>query len=315
MRCIYCKKEITEPSEEHLFPKAFGCSKSYKLDCVCKNCNNKLGNELVNYMSYDSIEGVMKKRDGMKVKIPKQAYRRITFQLPEQFNEFHPYNGAYVNVDEDGVASFPLQIAILEKEKKSFYIFDTLQKDDNKFKKIISQLKNNDNQLFVIAKNNNIMNQLINKLKNMGVNAKKLEDGHMNDKLKKSIPLNCNYKIDLIMRRYYTYIAFNLLIYFLGYEFAIKERFDLTRKIILGKSPQISILDSVASYSNIQYKVIDKVKKHYFEVSKDSASNVLVKMTFYNSGLLHIINFGQYIIYFKPIKYIYNLSEQKLISL
>ena len=41
MKCIICNQEIRKGSKEHIFPESLGGKT--KINCVCKDCNSKLG--------------------------------------------------------------------------------------------------------------------------------------------------------------------------------------------------------------------------------------------------------------------------------
>ena len=44
--CIWCKKEVTANSLEHIIPEALGCPDTFVLNNyeICNECNNRFGN-------------------------------------------------------------------------------------------------------------------------------------------------------------------------------------------------------------------------------------------------------------------------------
>jgi HNH endonuclease len=78
--CIYCleRKPETEFNREHVVPQAFGTfdEDNLVLDCVCRACNQYLGDTIDRKLARDSIEGLDRFWSGMKPTSEFKSYGR-----------------------------------------------------------------------------------------------------------------------------------------------------------------------------------------------------------------------------------------------
>lgn len=97
MKCIFCNRtniDFDEKNcftEEHIIPKALG-NKDLILNCVCKECNSKLGKYIDSYFV-----------DNMLLKLPRQTLglKGQSGKIPNAFKEGKDENGNIVKVDLD----------------------------------------------------------------------------------------------------------------------------------------------------------------------------------------------------------------------
>lgn len=241
MNCIYCKNLITDEnsSEEHVFPKSFGCPDHWVLDCVCRRrCNETFGGSIDRWLAGDSLEGIKRmqrlgSRSGQRIR-PKRLKLHI---LKE--DRYGDFQGAIVWIDfsrTDNV-TIPPQIGLRnEKGEREFFADEELdvpeirKRIDSLSKKGVivlapSKEKNGEMVQLLLAKG--ILEQYNPKDEGFGMPEGAVENNR--------IMIEANADIDADIQRAIAKIAFNYLAKIQGYEYALSENFDEIRSFINGE--------------------------------------------------------------------------------
>jgi HNH endonuclease len=237
-KCIYCKSEITneDASVEHVFPAGFGCPDDWVLDCVCKQCNNRLGATIENWLANDSLEAVFRlrtigSRSGQKVRAKRF---RVSVPLKEKYGGFQ---GAIMEKDYETNGQFLMPPQAGFKDEGEKYIFFT--KDDLKYPPNLEKAKLlSQKQIKVLAPESEHDGMMV-FLKDKGITVTPDEKGkfHLSEEaLEKdgNIVLEINAEIDVELQRAIAKIAFNYLAKIQGADYVLQERFDRIRSFING---------------------------------------------------------------------------------
>lgn len=64
-KCIFCLNENASLTKEHIIPYGLG-NRLFTLDCVCEDCNSKLGSELDNNISDSFVAKIFREQYGLK---------------------------------------------------------------------------------------------------------------------------------------------------------------------------------------------------------------------------------------------------------
>lgn len=133
MICIYCLKEKPS-SQEHVIPQAFGTfsTDTPTLQCVCQECNNRLGAEIDQVFAKDTLEGYARHKLG-KLSKKKSGLRRIETRLATG-----PMAGAIMEVDQSQGTMKPLTQVIVENknnDKREGVSIKTLLADPDRAEK------------------------------------------------------------------------------------------------------------------------------------------------------------------------------------
>ncbi len=109
--CIYCDE--TDPTKfsgrEHVIPQAFGKfgSKTPTLKCVCDGCNAVFGKELDQMLARETLEGVLRYKQG-RVSSEKRVQHRLRFTLADETEAGDFVGAALLGVDPTSNQLMPL---------------------------------------------------------------------------------------------------------------------------------------------------------------------------------------------------------------
>ena len=125
-KCIFCLNSIKELGEknpftiEHIIPKALGNSE-IKLDCVCKNCNSKLGENIDAYFCNNTV-----------VQLFRQKLSLISYsgKIPNSFAKGKTEDG--LTIITDNKFRRKIQPRIVESEDHRHIIIDASSKEEAK---------------------------------------------------------------------------------------------------------------------------------------------------------------------------------------
>jgi hypothetical protein len=126
--CIYCDE--TDPrkfsSREHVIPQAFGRfgSQTPVLKCVCDDCNSLFGRELDQVHARDTLEGVLRYKQGI-ASSENRSQRRLRFTLADEAESGELLGAAVGGVDPttDELRPLVAQLHILNKQTGGTDIF------------------------------------------------------------------------------------------------------------------------------------------------------------------------------------------------
>jgi len=248
INCIYCRDLISSSnqSDEHVFPKAFGCPNTWTLDCVCRPCNQTLGGELERYLASDSLEGLERLRTiGSRSKKP-ICQSRIQLSLPDD-DIYGDYRGIIVFADftQPGHLYLPSQVVIEDdKGRKSPKLIDSVTSDD------IEELRTR--KYFIFANDETSLKSAFSDLENLGIKTQLEREAGLPQTLLAppgQIQIPIQGRIDEVIYRSIAKISFNYLAKTKGTAFALESRFDEVREYIrYGKIPRQPVVSIVRGH-------------------------------------------------------------------
>jgi hypothetical protein len=130
--CIYCEeKDPTKfAGREHVIPQAFGTfgSQTPVLKCVCDACNAYFGKELDQIHTRDTLEGVLRYKQGIFSR-ENRMQRRLRFTLADESESGEMRGAAVGGVDptNDQLRPVVAQLVILNKRTGRKDIFTRAQ--------------------------------------------------------------------------------------------------------------------------------------------------------------------------------------------
>jgi len=231
IKCIYCLKDKSSnqyQKREHVMPQCYGTFTPNNLvlsKTVCDECNQYFGEKIELYLGRDTIEGVMRYKYGIKPgKLPKR-HERLKFKIHEEgglkgiivMPKPSEVNG---EIDLEPVT----QAGFFKKDKQEYDYFEPQDMPTAKEleergyeleKKIIDLIANNDEG----------MNYLLKVLEEKGMDIKSGEGIEWPEDIKKrnQTLVKDTRKIDLIICRGLSKIAFNYLACVMGKDFVLRE--------------------------------------------------------------------------------------------
>ncbi len=319
--CIYCRSEITKDnkSEEHVFPKAFGCPKSWYIECVCKCCNIKLGETIDRVLASDSLWGVLRlQRIGSRSK-KHVRQKRTKINLPDN-EKYGVYAGAIIYVDFSAIDTIilPNQIVIDDKNEKRRFLVGELE--DPKIEKEI--LKYKGKYFRILAQDQEGEEIAIEKLREIGIDYKSLEKGYFpqnareeDDKI--GIITQCTMDDDIY--RAIAKISLNYLARTQGYEIVLSSSFDAIRKYVrYGEKKSSDFVDLIKGMI-LENETIDSpaFDGHIFAVY-NKGKDMISKVSLFNYiGLYFKVELGRLNIIPGNLKggHGFDLKEKRLIKL
>lgn len=239
MICIYCLHEKSADcflNRDHVIPQCFGRFTPDNLvlrNAVCDECNQYFGDKIELYLGRDTIEGVERYKHGIRPgKQPK--HKRLTFKIAEGdlagIIVTPRYSGNSEIIDIEPV----LQAGIINQAGDKF---DYYEPDDiPDAERLERQGRNLKGLRFdFITKNDDELNSLIEKLKEKGYKDIKLEQSREWPECvrkRNSTLVAGEIRIDRIIYRGLSKIAFNYLCYIKGVDFVLSEDFNPVREFI-----------------------------------------------------------------------------------
>lgn len=319
IKCIYCLKDKSSSQyqkREHVIPQCYGKftpNNPILYKTVCDECNQYFGEKIELYLGRDTIEGVMRYKYGIKPgKLPKR-YTRLKFKIHEE-GELKGMivtpkpSGEHDEIDLETV----MQAGFFNKDKQEYDYFEPQDIPTEKElkergyeleKKIIDLITNNDED----------MNYLLKVLKEKGMDIKLGEEIEWpEDKKKRNQTLvKVARKIDRIICRGISKIAFNYLTYVMREDLVLREDFNGIRNFIRydeGNSNEyFSVNELPILYEDgILRKYNMKVTKGHIIIVKWRGMNLISKIRIFNmetylielcrnfSGVWRQINYGHH---------------------
>ncbi|MBF0522216.1 MAG: hypothetical protein HQL24_04070 [Candidatus Omnitrophica bacterium] len=317
MKCLYCKEEIIKDnsSEEHVFPKAFGCPDNWVLDCVCRNCNVELGATIDRQLAGNSIEGIWRlQKIGSRSKKPIRQ-NRIRINIPDE-DRFGEFRGVILFADflQTDSLYLPPQILICDifGKKKSILIEDMSDEE----------IKNIKGKYDLFAYNSKEYKKAVQRLKKLGKKIDETKNNHLSiTAIKEDGKLEVEVRggIDLIICRAIAKIAFNYFAKVHGAGQALDSKFDTIRNFVrTGVMPKSKIVNIekghiLADETDRQYSL----EGHIFTI-ENKGNYIISKIALTNMfGFYYIVKIGDLGPIWRDIKkgHAYSLKSGKIIEL
>jgi len=172
MICVYCINEISanNRSDEHVFPKSFGCPDSWTMNCVCKECNTSFGRSIERFLAGDSIEGIWRlQKVGSRSKKPIRQ-NRIKINIPYE-DKYGKFQGCiiYCDFSKKDSLMLPSQVVIEDENgNRKFILLGDIRKE-----KIKNELnRHKDKGFWIIAQDYDEEQKAITELKQVGIDFK-----------------------------------------------------------------------------------------------------------------------------------------------
>lgn len=130
MSCLYCGSADT--SQEHVIPQSFGTflGNTLTIQCVCKDCNHRLGKDLDEHLARNTYEGLCRYQNG-RFSSEARAQKGISISMSEADNPEADYlSGAQSWIDGTRAkARFKAGVGLRLTETKTFdwYTQETLK--------------------------------------------------------------------------------------------------------------------------------------------------------------------------------------------
>lgn len=277
IKCIYCLKEKISNKfrkREHVIPQMFGRFKNNLIlrGFVCDNCNQYFGDNLELALGRDTIEGIiMRAKLGMINKELPKKYERLKFKIT---SGEHKGKIAKLIISKNGELQLKkeLQVGIFNKDKQEYDYFEPGNIPDPK------QLKERGYvgaKINLIASRDKEISYLMNFLKEKGLHIKlgnEMDSSNNIEKIEK-VNVEGTIKIDPIIYRAFSKIAFNYLAYNTDKEFVLKEDFDGIRNFIrYGKGNTEDYFN--VNEPSILYK--DRILKKYYKGKKVTNGHLII---------------------------------------
>jgi len=200
---------------------------------VCDKCNQYFGENIELHLGRDTIEGIMRYRYGIKPRELSKKHARLKFKIlkgPLKGMIVMPkYSGVHGESDIEPV----LQAGFFKREKQEYVYFEPQDIPTSKeLKEQGYELK--EKKIPLCAKNDEEMNYLLKVLKEKGMDIRPEEEMPWPEcvKEKRQTLVEGTIRIDPIIYRGLSKIAFNYLAYVAGRELTLLEDFNGIRSFI-----------------------------------------------------------------------------------
>ena len=318
-KCIYCLKDKSSSQyqkREHVMPQCYGKFTPNNLilyKIVCDECNQYFGEKIELYLGRDTIEGVMRYKYGIKPgKLPKR-YKRLKFKIYKDGElkgmiVMPKPSGVHGEIDLEPV----MQVGFFKKDKQEYDYFELQYMPTAKElkehgyeleKKIIDLITNNDED----------MNYLLKVLKEKGMDIKLGEEIEWPEDIKKrnQTLVKGARKIDRIIYRGLSKIAFNYLAHVVSKDFVLLEDFNGIRNFIRydegNNNEYFSVNELPILYEDrILRRYNMKITEGHLIIVKWRGMNLISKISIFNmetylirfcrnfSGVWRQINYGHH---------------------
>lgn len=300
-KCIYCLREFEKADPEHVFPATFGCSKDYILNCVCQECNQKLGKELINFISYDSIDALHKYQLKRVLREERRRRERLTQKIAQSQKEKY-FKGALERITKNLKFELEPHIQVRDRVilsndiKENIEFLQTLTKED---------------KVLVLARDEQEEERMMHILGEIGIKLNHLENGKLSEPPLTEVEMI----VDTTVKRFYNYLAFNYLCYKQTPEYLYKERFDGIRQYILNGTPMKIDNFNVARVKNNRNFTLPDRPYHlfFFEINKKRKLDIVVALFGINKPVYQL-DFGYMPIAIKGKIDIYDIENNMFIE-
>jgi hypothetical protein len=237
IKCIYCLKEKKSDEfrkREHIMPQMFGRFKNNLIlrAFVCDNCNQYFGDNLELILGRDTLEGILIRcKYGMKKDILPKKYERLKFKIISGKHKGKIVRPVFAKNIGDLQLEEVLQVGIYNRDKQAYDYFEPENIPHSK------QLKERGYigaKINLIVSSDEEMNYLMDFLKKKGLHIKWADGMNSSNNIEKieKVEARGTIKIDSIIYRAISKIAFNYLAYNTDKEFVLKKDFNGIRNFI-----------------------------------------------------------------------------------
>lgn len=304
--CIYCKNNLEKSkSKEHVIMQSFGKfgSQTPTLDCVCNECNDFFKKELDQVFARNSLEGTTRYRKGIysrESRYQDKNYLMITLPKTQEFGE---WGGVIVWVDGRTGQVMPPLPQVHFKNSNGEYIpileFE-LENLDWRSKGYI------DKDIKIFASSKEKHDELIDKLKKIGINYKLKSTSKPNfieNYKDKKMPVNIQGTIDHTIKRALAKILFNFSAKYIGYDEVMKPEWNKARDYIRFNQEPIKV-----RVLNEPFWGEESTNVRYF----DNAYNIRVENS--ENNLVGVIQFFNLFLYEFILVENYNIPATKQVA-
>lgn len=294
IKCIYCLKDKAASEyqkREHVMPQGYGTFTPDNLilnETVCDDCNQYFGEKLELYLGRDTIEGVMRYLHGIKPRKFPKTHSRLKFIIPEGELKGMIVIPRYSGVDGECNIEPALQVGFFKKNKEEYDYFEPQQIPSAK--ELIEKgyaIKEKKNPL--IANNKEDLKYLLKILKERGMDIKLVEDIEWPEYVKErnKTLVKGTARIDQIIYRGFSKIAFNYLAYVAGKNFTLIEDFNGIRNFIrFGEGNSNDFFDvnvpSILRYDQILKRYNLKETNGHLIIAEWNGMNLVSKLSIFN---------------------------------
>lgn len=316
MNCIYCKNEIIgdNQSDEHVFPKAFGCPDDWILNCVCQKCNNYFGGTIERYLAGDSIEGLWRLQKIGSHSKKHILQTRIKINVPDE-KQYDEFRGAILFADfaKKDCLYLPPQILIFGSSgERTFVLLDKTSDEE------IRNIK----KIALFAHNEKEWQQAAGRLKQIGM---KFDEDKIN-----RLPQTCIGEdgklevviegvMDAVIFRAIAKIGFNYLAKVMDAQYVLNSKFDAIRNYIkTGIKPNFRPVE----IKNGHILPDETDSFYYFEghifIIETKGNKIISKISLTNmSNFYYVVNLGDVGLTWHNIKrgHAYSFEKNKILPM
>lgn len=132
-KCIICNQEKNDLTTEHIIPYALG-NRGFVINCVCKDCNSKLGDKLDSYVSNSFIANIFREQHGLKGQSGKVPVALDNGELPDG-TKVTRKNGKFVSKTRVKIDDKKIQVSAPSLDESIRIVNGILQKRGRKLSK------------------------------------------------------------------------------------------------------------------------------------------------------------------------------------
>lgn len=290
-KCIYCGEDKPK-TKEHVLMQSFGKfgSETPVLDdCVCGSCNQFFKTNLDEIFSRNSLEGITRYNKGIKSResrIQKKQYLEISIPKEKEFGE---WGGVLVWIDgKTSQIKSVLPQVHFKKQSGEYTIFLKDELDNLNWKE--SGLL--DKELKIYAPSETIHNELIEKLKKIGINYKEKKSfgaDFIKRYVDQKMPINISCTVDHVMKRALVKMIFNFAAKYIDYSEVMKVEWDKTRNYIRFNKEPIKARALNEPFWGEESKELRFPDNGYNIRIENYGNNVVGAIQFYNLYLYEFI--------------------------
>ncbi len=234
MRCIYCKDDKPQGSFniEHVMPRCLGSFQdNLTLDCVCRNCNQRLGDTLELALGRDSFEAMLRFQHRIKSlsEISQLRNKNLCLTLDVE----GPWKGARLVMESDSqgiTVNLIAQVGLpLQGIGLTYFTLDELRQLEQLVKPHLIV----DQKINLLYNTDNDLAALIAELKRLDVMFDQQGELPRIDVSHTSLAqVDIHYREGTSVQRAIVKIAFNYAAYHLGSDVMLRSDFDPIRSFI-----------------------------------------------------------------------------------
>ncbi len=238
MKCIYCLKSFPKKGfkkREHVIPQCLGKFHTNNLilrNTVCDNCNQYFGDEVEVHLGRDSIVGIQRYAHGIKSKKLSHKHNRLRIEFADKEIKGLLGTIGYSKATGETSVAPVSQVGVFHSGRKGYVYFPPQEVPEAEvLRKVGYDLQK---EISIITASHLDAERIISLLKQKGIEFRMTRKGSLPkaplDKGKINIKISS--RIDHIIMRSISKIAFNYLVFIKGKNYVLKNAFDGIRNFI-----------------------------------------------------------------------------------